>query len=298
MIKLEEGEKSQFKLDKKKWHILIIVLFCPACLLVPLIFIVPCFSNMFLGSISFSSDPEYIYSIISLVIFVPIAILYPMSYFGNQFIVTDKRIMIRKGVSGTVHKINFSDIYAYKHYSYSAKGFKSDNIWIYLKSGKRIQSGNLYIKKDNLTYLIDTLNSKVNHTLTTKIEYKHYKKQCNTNCYVKTSRNVAIHSISLFPFITAFIMLVLYGFGFNEKGKQTYIQVSGYVVEKSMNYNENNEESAYDLVVIKDITEEKYKISINKEIYYMFNEKDKVFIEAKKGLLGIVYDQYFMQNNP
>lgn len=293
MINLEEGETLQSKLEKKKRHILIIVLFCPCWLLLSFIFIVPCFSNMFLGSVSFNSDVEYILSIIVLVIFVPCAILYPMSYFGNKFIVTDKRIIIRKGITGTVHKINFSDIYAYSHYSYTAKGFTSHNIWIYLKSGKRIQSGNLYIKKDNLSYLIDTLSSKVNHTLMTKIEYKDYKKQCNTNCDIKTSRNVIIQGISLFPFITALIMLVLYGVGFNEKGKQTYIQVSGSVVGKSVNYNEDNEESGYDLVVIKDITEEKYKISVNKEIYDMFNEKDKVFIEAKKGLLGIVYDQWF-----
>ncbi|WP_066719588.1 hypothetical protein [Clostridium sp. Marseille-P299] len=293
MIKLEEGETLQFKPDKKKWHILAIALFCPGWLFISLIFIVPCFSNMFLGSISFDSGSEYIGSIIILVIFVPGVLFYLMSYFGNQFIITDKRIIIRKSISGTVHKINFSDIYAYRHYSYATKGITNDNIWIYLKSGKLIQSGNLYIKKNNLSYLINTLNSKLNHTLMTKVEYKEYKNQCKSNCDIKTSRNIVIQGISLFPFIAAFIMLVLYVCGFNEKGKQTYIQVSGSVVKKSVNYSKDNEEPSYDFIVIKDITEEKYKISVDKEIYYRFNEKDKVFIEAKKGSLGIVYDEWF-----
>jgi hypothetical protein len=135
-----DNEVILLKLNKKRWLIPIILIFCPLWLLMGLILIVPCFNNLFMGAISFDSDSTYMMSVLCLLIFVPLAVLLPISYTLNHLVISDKHIFIRKGISGKIHIISFSDISAYQHISNSGRGFSSHFIIIYLKSGEQIKS--------------------------------------------------------------------------------------------------------------------------------------------------------------
>ena len=283
-----------FKLNKKRWLIPFLLIFCPLWLLIGLLFIVPCFNNLFRGAISFDSDSTYIMSILALSFLVPLAVLTPISFLLNHLVITDKRIFIRKGIIGKLYIINFSDILAYQHKSVTSRGFSSHFIFIYLKSGKRIKSGNLFIKSDNIFSLLDILNEKIKYVITSEKQHKEFKQGCYSHCCINTKRNILLPIISLSPFVIALIMLVLYVSGINKTGEQMNIEVAGVVVTKSINYdNKHNKISGYDFTVIDKKTRKKYNIPVTDKIYNMFEQDNKVLIKAKKGILGIVYDQWF-----
>jgi hypothetical protein len=179
---LFNDEVILFKVNKKKWFIPFMLVFCPLWILCAMFFIVPCYKNMFLGSISFDSHNTYILSIFAMIGLVPIAILTPISYIFNRFVITDQRIYIRKGLSGILHIINYSDIFAYQHIRQNSKGISSHFIYIYLKSGKRVSSGNLYIKDENINELIEVMNSKIENTISSRKQYKEIKDKNFESC--------------------------------------------------------------------------------------------------------------------
>lgn len=297
MLNLEtqitEDETILFRLSKKKWFTPFMLIFFPLFLMFSFVFIVPCFKNIFLGEISFSSEITYFASILCLIIFVPLSVLIPISYLGNDFMITNKRIFIRKGLQGILYKIDFEDIVAFTHLSQTSRGTTSHYICIYLKSNKMIKSGNLFINNDNLKDLLFVLNSKIKRIIISGKQYKKIKKCDYANYDIEIKRNILFPIISFAPFLIALMMLVLYVGGVNENGKQNDIKVFGFIEQKLIHYDKNNQISGYSMVIIDEETNKKYDIDINDEIFSMFEDGDKVLIKAKKGVLGIVYDQWF-----
>lgn len=207
--------------------------------------------------------------------------------------ITDKRLFVKKGLQGRLDIIDFRDIAAYQHIMQNIRGITSNFIHIYLKSGERISSGSLYIKEDNVLELLSTLNAKIGCIVTSRKQYKVLKLNWCTYCCVDRKRNYLFPMISFSPFIIALIMLLLYVGGVNEMGKQMNIQVTGTVIEKSIDYDDRQKTSSYDFTILEDEINNKYDVSVTEEIYSMFAESDKIMIKAKKGSLGIVYDKWF-----
>ncbi len=141
--------------------------------------------------------------------------------------------------------------------------------------------------------MIDILDDKIKNVVTSK---KHSTKLLSnglSDSYIATKRIFLLPIISLSPFIIAFIMLILYFGGVNEKGIQKEIQVTGTVDEIRINYNKNHKISGYEFKIIDD-NKKYYNVPFsNQEVFNMFKEGDKVLIKAKKGSLGIIYDKWF-----
>jgi hypothetical protein len=141
--------------------------------------------------------------------------------------------------------------------------------------------------------LIDILNKKISGIITSKKQYKEFKQNCTANCKINVKKNIILPIISLSPFAIAFLMLILYFGGANKIGKQVNLEVLGVVETKSVNYDKNNKISGYDFIVIDSKNSKEYDIPVTEKIYDLYAKDDKVLIRAKKGFLGIVYDQWF-----
>jgi hypothetical protein len=287
---ISDDEVILYEVKKKKRYIPFMLVFCPLWMFIAMIFIVPCFKNMFFGAISFDSNTTYLISIFFMLLLVPFAILTPISYIFNRFVITDQRIYIRKGLSGILHIINHSDILAYQHSNQIVKGSSSHFIYIYLKSGKRIFSGNLYIKNSNIPELIEVMESIIQNTISSRKQYKEYRHQNFETCNNKTKRNRLFPVISLLPFILALIMVILYFTEVNKVGKQFDIQIYGRVESKTIDY-DNGEITGYDLIIIEEESYKRYDLPVNEKMYYIYEVGENILIRAKKGTLGIVYDQ-------
>lgn len=289
---LSDGEIILYRNRKKKWYIPFMIISCPFWMLTAFLFIIPCYQNMFLGAISFDSKDIYMTAIFGLFLFIPQAVLMPMRYIFNQFVITDQRIYIRKGLSGALHIINHSDIYAYEHVHQNIKGVSSHFIRVYLKSGKHIFSGSLYIKDKDVAELTGIMNSKIDNIVSTRKQYKAIRLNKIEACNNEIRRNLLHPIISYSPFVIGLIMLLLYFTGVNKVGDQIDIQIYGIVENKSINY-DDGKVSGYDFDIIEDEGNQKYDFTVDAKIYSMFEEGDKILIKAKKGTLGIVYDQCF-----
>jgi hypothetical protein len=86
-------------------------------------------------------------------------------------------------------------------------------------------------------------------------------------------------------------MLILYLAGVNNIGKQINLQIYGRVENKSIDY-DDGKISGYDFVIFEEESNKRYDFPTNEKIYSMYEVDDKILIKAKRGKLGIVYDQW------
>ena len=229
--------------------------------------------------------------------FVPLAIILPTSYFINDLKITDKKVFVRKAISGRLVVMSFEDIRAFQCLKVTSRGINFYYIRFFLKNGKKIKSGNLYIKPNSLYNLCNILYSKVGMEVNTRKEIKGLKQDNECSCNVSVFRNFILPVLCLGPFIISILMLLLFVSNANQKlGEQKSIEVSGVVTERYLGYSSKSKTTSYDFVIRDINSNQEYRLDVNSDIYNMFNENDGVLIKAEKGSLGIVYDQWFYKN--
>lgn len=198
---IEDDESIIFKVEKKISPLVFSLIFSPLWMLMALIFIVPCFNNWFMGTLSFRSEDEYTMSIFMMGAFVPLAIILPTSYFINDLKITDKKVFVRKAISGRLVVMSFEDIRAFQCLKVTSRGINFYYIRFFLKNGKKIKSGNLYIKPNSLYNLCNILYSKVGMEVNTRKEIKGLKQDNECSCNVSVFRNFILPVLCLGPFI-------------------------------------------------------------------------------------------------
>jgi len=289
---MQSGEKEIYRVIKKRWPIPAMIILCPLWIAFSSIFLISCFKSLFLDAISFDSYGMYLASIFSLIIFVPCSILFPISYILNQLVITNKRIFIRKGLNGKLIILYFSYIVAFQNIHISSKGGDIEKICFFLNNGDKIRTGDLYIKTESLKCLLEILNNKISKKVNTRKQIKELKKDKGSKCVVITTKKLIFPAISTIPFLIALIMIFLYISGYNEKGVQQNVYILGTVKEKHID-SDNNKVTGHKITVITNTGNEKYMIPIDEQHYNMFKESDTISIRAKKGSLGLVYDESF-----
>lgn len=285
-----DNEVILYKSVKQKKFSIVFLFF--VALLMIFIALVPCFKNMFLGKIDFNSVFAYKYSIYILMSIIPIFIMMTVDHIFNCIVITDKNILIRKGISGKLYIIDFNDISAYQHEARTYKKITSNYIYIHMKSGKRISTGSLNVKSDNLTSLIEILNCKIEKVIKSQNVYNAQCKQKNYSvCNSEVRRNLVLPIICVAPFIIGLTMSALYFGGINKMGEQLNIEVHGIVTSKSYNKNTRGGTTTYDFTINETGQNKEYRVPVSYDIYTRFQNNDSITIIAKKGILGIVYDE-------
>lgn len=290
---LMDDEVILYKLEKRTPRLIFLISFCPIWLLFGLIFIVPCFKSIFMEAISFKSYDNYMFSIISLLTFVPISIMLPISYILNQLIITDKRIYLRKGIIGQGIVINLDDIEAYLPFLFRSRGVSLFHVVFYLKSGKRIKTGDLHIKLGSLEKLLEVLEERIPKQVFTRKQIKKLKEAAKGECTLKIRQNYTLPILSLLPFVMALSMSILYIAGCNNIGDSKKIEVLAIVEQKEIDYGKKHKVSGYELTIRETKSNIVYEVPVSKTIYNSYLESDTILIKAKQGKLGIIYDQQF-----
>ena len=133
-----------------------------------------------------------------------------LSYFLNRLVITDKRIYIRKGMTGKTHILNLHDIRSFQHIISTGKNKSNHRIQFYLSCGKTVKTGELYITLGNLNSLLDILRQKFEGRGFTGRELKQLNEQNPEAGHPESKSNFFILLILLAPFILAALLTLNY----------------------------------------------------------------------------------------
>ena len=161
---IPDEEPVIFKLKKSKPMILFIGIICPICLLCATIHFIPTFSNMFLATLDFDSDGNFIGIMISLLIFAPLAIMLPLRCFLSNLALTDKKIYIRSGFGKRI-EIGLEDVLAYRYLLYDFRGINIDSFRFILKNGNKVKISFQSINRESINQLLYFLDQKIARTI-------------------------------------------------------------------------------------------------------------------------------------
>lgn len=287
----DEDENIVLRVKKRRGMWFLIGFMVPLWLLISLPFVVSCFNNVFMDRLSFRSDTEYTMSIFMLLSLIPISFIITISYIVNDLVITDKKIIIIKGITGKTLFINFKDIRAFENLSVVSRGVVFNYIKFYFKNGKKTRTGNLYVKDDSLGDLLKAIGGKVKSFIFLREDIKRLKIDPKYKCEIKIRRNIIYPLLCFGPMIIALVMFVLYNANFNTRfSSPKDIQVYASIQERELNYKRKNKTMSYQFEVQDSQNGATYYVDVNEIIYKKYNVNDRILIKAKKGSLGIVYD--------
>ena len=101
---------------------------------------------------------------------------------------------------------------------------------------------------------------------------------------------IPLSIMSIAPFIISLIMSALYFGGINKVGKQLNIEVHGTVTSKSYQKNTRGGGNTYDFIITEIGQNKEYNLHVSYDVYTHFQNNEYIAINAKKGILGIIYD--------
>jgi hypothetical protein len=288
-IKDYEKEEKAIKYNKPKGRVLLFgfcFLFSIAIFIHSLHEII---NVLVFDKINFDMNMVYIAFIFSLFILFG-SIVQLIGYFGDEIIISESFIMIRKAAFGKVYKVSQRCIIAKDTTFTSVKGLDFYVIILYLKNGKRINTGDLNCKGKDINKIDEKFKfKKFTSRKALKEEGANLNNiQMNEGDFVSKT-NHFIQVTTFFPLILLIIVVFLLASGFNYKcGVQESINVNGIVVNHKIEKNKDNE--TYNITVLEDKTNEKYNIMVNRIQYKEFYLRSKIKITGKKGKLGILFD--------
>lgn len=218
-----------------------------------------------------------------------------LSYFGNKITISEPFIKIKRVALGKTYIISQSCIMAKSTVFTSVKGMVNYQVLLYLKGGKKINTGPLNCKARDF-YEIDANFKYKNITNRKKMKEERAKLKnveiADGDLKIKT--NYLFQMLTFFPLIVLTIGIPLLVSGFNYKcGVQNNFHVSGIVLDKKLEKSKNI--AKYKLVVLEDNTSEKYKIDVSSNVYDRYNVNSKIKITGTKGSLGIPYGLRFIK---
>lgn len=154
---LEANETVLFRLQKSRMPIVFMVIFYPIWLYFGGIFLRAYYGYLFEG-FSEAQPVEYLLSgLIVFVVVLPLLLVIILSYTLNTLVITNRRVYLRKGVTGRTQIVNLGDIRSFQHAYSKGKNQSNHRIYFYLNSGQRVKTGLLYITLGSLTTLLELL---------------------------------------------------------------------------------------------------------------------------------------------
>ncbi|GMQ57212.1 hypothetical protein AN1V17_16070 [Vallitalea sediminicola] len=214
-----------------------------------------------------------------------------LSYFGNKIYISDGFIKIKKASLGRMYLISKKCVIG-KKTIVTRKGMDNYQILLYLRNGKKINTGLLNCKSKDFNKIDNKFDFK-------KIRNKNELKEEQANYEIEesdylTKTNYLIPIISFYtPLIVLIIIISLLSSGYNHKyGEQDDFQVNGIVID--MNSEGDSDNTDYTIVVLEDYTLVKHKIDVSRNTYNKYEINSKIHILGTRGSLGIIYGIRFL----
>lgn len=287
-IRIPDDETVLYVMKKRKLFVVLLLIFCPSWLYLFSLFAIPTFQSLFMGQLILDASSNYILTIEMMVTTVPMATILPICFLMRKLVVTDKKIYIRKAF-GKQLCLDLNDIAAFQY----SKSSNSTNVFnFYFRNGKQFILSYVIMNKKSANQLVTILEQK----FPTKISHKKAETEftlAGKEDFVTVGHhNHKMIAIICIPFVTAFLMLSLYFGGFNQSGTPQSIKIVGTVQKKIYSYNTRYNTTSYALRISSE-NNSKYMITVSANLYDWYDEKDRIIITAKKGKLGIVYEERF-----
>ena len=158
---LDPNETVLFRLKKSRGPIAFLCVFVPIWLYFGSIFLLPYFRYLAGNMPDVKPEEALLAGLIGFLIFLTVPLCILVSYAGNDLVITDRRVYLRKGLSATSLIINAEDIRSFVHgYSTGRRGSTNHRIYFYLYCGKAVKTGELYSTLTSLSALLELLRVK------------------------------------------------------------------------------------------------------------------------------------------
>lgn len=205
---IEAGETIRYRLKKNKSMMLYIIIYVPIWLLIGSLFLIPLYEAFFMGETDWTPFEYYLMGMIGLIVFIPLAVAVILSYFLNQIIITDKRIYIRRGITGRTQILNMNDICAFRYVFHSAKYYSNKRVFFYLHCGKVIKTADLYVRPDSLNDMLGLLRERFEDRELSDEELEEMKRRNAGAGQVATTTNYLVLLMHFAPFILALALTI------------------------------------------------------------------------------------------
>lgn len=158
---LDPDETVLFRLKKSRGPIVFLCVFVPIWLYFGSIFLLPYFRYLVGNMPDVKPEEALLSGLIGFLVFLAVPLYILISYAGNDLVITDRRVYLRKGLSAASMIINAEDIRSFAHaYSTGRRGGTNHCIYFYLYCGKVVKTGELYSTLTGLSALLELLRSK------------------------------------------------------------------------------------------------------------------------------------------
>ncbi len=209
--RLDADETVIYKLQKSKMPIVFLFLFAPIWLYFSGIFFTPFYRYLFQSAEGINPKDAYLAGIIGFLVFIPIILVILISYTGNNLIITNKRVIVRKGITARTQMAYHQDIRSFQHaYSTGRRGSSNNKIYFYLYCGKLIKTGDLYITYGSMQTLLELLREKYEGRGFSILELKRLGEQNPQARRPETKRHPFVLIILLIPLLLALFSFVGY----------------------------------------------------------------------------------------
>jgi hypothetical protein len=207
--RIPDGEAVLFQLKKSKIPIAFMVVFMSVWLFFAYLFLANYWLYRFGAGSDMSPGWSVALAVAGLVIFALVGLALPISYFTNDFIITDRRIYIRRTTSTRI--LRLGDVRSFQHAYASGRNGKSNNrIYFYLLSGVIVKTGTLNISFTSLQQLLELLREKYEGRGFTAQELHRLAAENPAAGLPETNRSIVVPILMLIPAALALVIIADY----------------------------------------------------------------------------------------
>jgi hypothetical protein len=207
----DPDETVLFRLKKSRTPIVFLCVFVPIWLYFGSIFLLPYFRYLAGNMPDVKPEEALLSGLIGFLLFLAIPLFILISYAGNDLVITDRCVYVRKGLAATTLIINFKDIRSFQHaYSTGRRGSTNHRIYFYLYCGKAVKTGELYSTLTSLTALWELLRGKFEGRGFSVSELKQLGEQNPHANRPVTRRNIPLLILVASPFLLSLSAVCMY----------------------------------------------------------------------------------------
>jgi len=160
-VKFEEpDEKVLYQLKKSKLPIVVMIVLVPLFSYFGYFLLAAAIRVLFLGDSSVAPLEAFLAGLVVLAVVVPLLLTVVFSYAFTGLVVTDKRIYVRKSLSGRTIDFTTDAVRSFQHVVASGRNSSNHAICFYLSCGRQVQTGNLNATLRNLQELLELLRAR------------------------------------------------------------------------------------------------------------------------------------------
>lgn len=200
---VDDRENVLYRLKKSKFPIFFMVIFMPIWLYFAAVLLSPSLQALKSGNLPMDQE-TWLAGLISLALMLPIMLLIAMSYALGNLVITDKRVYIRRGISGRTYIVDHAEIISFQHVISRGKNSSNHAILLYLRNGKQVRSGNLNSTLGSLQQLLEVLRGKFEGKGYTRDELRQMSGQ-----NIGSGPDIRINPLVIVIFIMPWLLAIL-----------------------------------------------------------------------------------------